>query len=372
MAAPQAKLGAELQDLLSSAVAAGVTPSAVCAVAVGGERLPVVTAGDAVRFGNDGVELLPGQRTAAHAGTFYDLASVTKVFTAVTALALVDDGVLALDRPVADTLPGWAAGAKATVTLRHLLTHTSGLPGIWQGWRAPRAAGLPFDRPALIEDLLATELAHLPATYFEYSCAGFNTVMALAEAATGRPWPDLVAGHLLARLPSDAGLTYVPDPWACAATEYQPEHGRGMVRGIVHDEAAWSLGGASGNAGMFGTASGLLCFGEALRTGLAGILSPGLAEAMWTEQLPSVLGGALPTSGAEYGHGLGLRIGQRTWMGSAQARGHNGFTGTSLLVDRGAGVSVALLSNRVHPRRESADVGALRLAVSRAVYAALS
>ena len=71
----------------------GITPSAVCAVAVDGERLPVVTAGDAVRFGADGVELPEDQRTAADAGTYYDLASVTKVFTAVTALALVDSGV---------------------------------------------------------------------------------------------------------------------------------------------------------------------------------------------------------------------------------------------------------------------------------------
>jgi CubicO group peptidase (beta-lactamase class C family) len=93
---------------------------------------------------------------------------------------------------------------------------------------------------------------------------------------------------------------------------------------------------------------------------------------MWTDQLPAVLGASLPTSGAEYGHGLGLRIGQAAWMGSPGARGHNGFTGTSLLVDRDAGISVVLLSNRVHPRREPSDVQPLRLAVSRAVYSAVS
>lgn len=355
----------ELQHLLASAVEAGTTPSAVCAVAVDGERLPVIAAGDAVRFGDDGAELRPEQRVRAHAGTFYDLASVTKMFTAVTALALVDDGVLALDEPVA---------AKGDFTLRQLLTHTSGLPSIWQGWRSPLAAGLPFDRAALLADLLATELAHRPATSFEYSCAGYNTIMAVAEQATGRTWPELVTEHVLARLPGAGGgeLTFFPEPGSSAATEHQPEHGRGMIRGTVHDEAAWSLGGASGNAGMFGTASGLLGFGESLRSGLPGILSPGLATAMWTDQLPAVLGDSLPTSGAEYGHGLGVRIGQAAWMGSVGARGHNGFTGTSLLVDREAGVSVVLLSNRVHPRRESSDVGGLRLAVSRTVYSALA
>ncbi|XTR51788.1 serine hydrolase [Pseudarthrobacter sp. So.54] len=93
---------------------------------------------------------------------------------------------------------------------------------------------------------------------------------------------------------------------------------------------------------------------------------------MWTDQLPAVLGASLPGSGAGYGHGLGLRIGQAAWMGSPGARGHNGFTGTSLLVDRDAGLSVVLLSNRVHPRRELSDVQPVRLAVSRAVYSALS
>ncbi len=360
------RLSAELRRLLDAAVAEGIAPSAVCAVAVGGERLPVITAGDAVRFGGDGDELPAEQRTAAGAGTFYDLASVTKVFTAVTALALVDSGAMSLDEAVP------APVGQAGVTLRHLLTHTSGLPGTWQGWRAPLAAGVPFDRHALIADLLALQPAHPPGTHFEYSCAGFNTIMVLAENATGESWPELVAEHVLAKLAPDAGLVFFPDPARSAATEYQPEHGRGMVRGAVHDEAAWSLGGPSGNAGLFGTASALLGFGEALRAGLPGILSPATAEAMWADQLPAVLGGYLPTSGAEYGHGLGLRIGQAAWMGSAGARGHNGFTGTSLLVDRDAGISVALLSNRVHPSRELSDFQPVRLAVSRAVYSALS
>ena len=360
------RLHAELQRLLDCAVEDGTTPSAVCAVAVGGERLPVVTAGDAVRFGADGVELPEDQRTAADAGTYYDLASVTKVFTAVAALALVDNGVLHLDEAV--PVPVGGSGA----TLRHLLTHTSGLPGIWDGWRGPLAAGARFDRQELIADLLALEPVHPPGTRFEYSCAGYNTIMAVAEHTTGRSWPELVTEHVLSRLAPDTALDFFPDPGSSAATEYQPELGRGMVRGTVHDEAAWSLGGASGNAGMFGTAPALLDFGEALRAGLPGILSRATADAMWTDQLPAVLGASLPTSGAEFGHGLGLRIGQAAWMGSAGARGHNGFTGTSLLVDRDAGITVVLLGNRVHPRRELSDAQPLRLAVSRAVYSALS
>jgi CubicO group peptidase (beta-lactamase class C family) len=301
--------------------------------------------------------------------------------------------VLDLDRPLghwlADYRSGGTAAAGATaasatggpagkesVTLRHLLTHTSGLPPIWSGWHAPLESGRPFDRQALLADLLATPLAAPPGTGFDYSCVGFNTVMALSEAATGRRWPELVAERVLDKLP--VGLTFTPDRDLCAATEYQPDHGRGMVRGTVHDETAWALGGACGNAGLFGTAAALLEFGEALRAGLPGILSAGSAREMWRDQLPDTLGaGAAAVGpgyvGPGYGHGLGLRIGHTAWMGASgtTARGHNGFTGTSLLVDREAGVTLVLLTNRVHPRRERSDVQALRSAVADALYAAL-
>ncbi|MGG5171891.1 serine hydrolase domain-containing protein [Pseudarthrobacter sp. J1738] len=359
-------LHTELKRLLSAAVQTGVTPSAVCAVAVDGERLPVITVGDAVRFGSDGTELPEQERIPASAETLYDLASVTKVFTAVTALALVDDGVWDLDQTVPVPL------GKFGVTLRQLLTHTSGLPGTWDGWRGPLATGAVFDREALLADLLALEPLHQPGTHFEYSCAGFNTIMAAAEQITGKPWLQLVNEKVLSKVDANGGLSFTPDPLCSAATEYQPELGRGMIRGVVHDEAAWSLGGACGNAGLFGTAGALLGFAEFLRAGLPGILSPTLATAMWTDQLRDVLGKFLPTSGAEFGHGLGLRIGQAAWMGSPHARGHNGFTGTSLLVDRDARMSVVLLSNRVHPRREISDFQPVRLAVSDTVYSHLS
>lgn len=349
-----------LRELLSDAVTGGITPSATCAVVFGGRARPVVSAGEAT------------------ASTYYDLASVTKVCTAVTALSLVDSGVLALDEPMATWLPAYATGAKSTVTLRHLLTHTSGLPGIWPGWSAALAQGSGFHRATLLEDLVAVDLATPPGTHFEYSCVGYNTVMTLAERATGQPWAELVTEQVLNPASGQPTgwvpleLTGEPDPANCAPTEFQPEYGRGMVQGVVHDESAWSLGGLCGNAGMFGTAAGLAAFGEAVRTGLPGILSAAMATEMWRDQLPQVLGPHLGTGGPGYGHGLGLRIGQDSWMGDhAQARGHNGFTGTSLLMDRDAGITAVLLTNRVHPSRTLSDVTALRRAVSDAVYAAV-
>ena len=144
----------------------------------------------------------------------------------------------------------------------------------------------------------------------------------------------------------------------------------------VHDESAFVLGGAAGNAGLFGTASALLAFGERLRAGFPELLPAAAAEQMWTNQLPELMGTAAAAAAQEasgYGQGLGLRVGQTGWMGRSaeQARGHNGFTGTSLLTDRDRRVTVVLLTNRVHPSRTSSDIGSLRPAVHETVYSAL-
>ena len=346
-----AEIAAAVQRLLNRAVADGIAPAASCVVVLDGAPLPVLTAGAAVPE------------------AFFDLASVTKLFSTVTALSLVDDGILELDAPIGGLLAPYRHGEKAAITLRHLLTHTSGLPSEWRGWKTALDEGRPFDRAALLEDLLGTPLEAAPGTRFAYSCAGFNTLMALAELATGQAWAELVGDRVLARLDTD-GITGTPPLERCAPTEYQPELGRGLVRGIVHDEAAWSLGGLSGNAGMFATAAGLAVFGEVLRTGLPGILSPALVAEMWRSQLPGMLGSHFDPTEPGFGQGLGVRINQQPWMGTqgTEARGHGGFTGTSLLVDRSRNVTVALLSNRVSPSRDGDDATGLCKAVSDVVY----
>lgn len=344
-------VGQEIQSLLNCAVANGVAPAASCAVVLGGQRLPVVTAG------------------AATAETFFDLASVTKLFTTVAILALVDGGLMSLDTPISTVFQEYRHGLKAGVTLRGLLTHTSGLPSQWRGWEQAFIEGRPFDRTALIQDLLAMDLQAAPGTRFEYSCAGFNTVMSLAEQVTGIEWAQLVQSRVLSKLPTES-ITGSPRAQDCAPTEFQPTLSRGLIQGIVHDEAAWSLGGLSGNAGMFATAAGLAEFGEALRTGLTGVLSPALAAEMWRSQLPQLLGANANAASPSFGHGLGLRINQQPWMGTLgeHARGHGGFTGTSLLVDKVHGITISLLSNRVCPSRDGDDASGLRTAVSDVVY----
>lgn len=369
------ELTVRLQQLLDGAVGRGTVPSAVCAASLDGEALPVLSAGLALKFG-PGEALLPeAEQVPADAGTWYDLASVTKPFSAVALLALVRDGVLNLDEPVAAHLPVFAgpdAGPdprRELVTLRHLLTHTSGLPATWNGWRDH----LP-DRKAAVESLLSVALDADPGSGFSYSCVGYNTAMALAETVTGSTWTELVERLVLEPLKLGGGITFQPEPDRCAATECGTIDGRALVRGEVHDESAHALGGAAANAGLFGTAAGVLQFAEALRAGFPALLPAPLADQLWEDQLDGLLGPAAEAarSAVGYGQSVGLRIGQLGWMGgeASEARGHNGFTGTSFLTDRTRKMSVVLLTNRVHPTRDGTDAAALRKAVSDAVYAA--
>jgi CubicO group peptidase (beta-lactamase class C family) len=143
------------------------------------------------------------------------------------------------------------------------------------------------------------------------------------------------------------GLTFRPDPARCAATERCTWRGR-VMRGEVHDENAFALGGASGHAGLFGTVDGVLDFAEGVLAGRA--LSPEGVAAIRTRQSPT------RTIGWEAAH--------PGWSGgdacSAETIGHTGFTGTGLWIDFSRGVAWTLLTNRVHPTRHR-DTGIVAL-----------
>lgn len=309
---------------------------------------------------DSGTEPPAGYAGPVTESTIFDLASLTKLFVTTTLLTLVEQGTLALDEPIATWLPSFAGGDRTGVTLRRLMTHTSGLPAIlslWTDWP---------DRQARADALLNCPLVHKPDTTFEYSCVGYLVAGLLAEQVTGQPLAQLVRDRVCAPL----GLTdtgYLPTAERIArtaATEYQPAVGRGMVRGEVHDENSWSLGGTGGNAGIFGTATELARFGEMLRGHGAvdgvRILSEDTVEQMTRDHLPSAIEPG-------FRHGLGVRIGDPQFMGVLApdgAFGHTGFTGTSLVVSRAHDVVIVLLTNRVHPRREWSDIGHVRREVA--------
>ena len=359
-----------IRGALESAIAEGMTPGAVCEVSVGGVAVEPVVLGAQDTVDEDGASLEPGEREAVQPDTHYDVASVTKLFSALTMLRLVDAGSLDLDSPISEWLDEYRAHAKRGVTLRHLLTHTSGLPGSWEGWHAyiddegtPDARWRTRDRDAALTSIAELPLSTPQGTAYEYSCMGYITAMACAETATGRGWESLVTEQVLDPL----GLTQTGFGAAGAApTEYAPEIGRGLVRGVVHDEAAFALEGISANAGLFSTAGDLRRFGESMIDGFAELLTQESSRGFWTDQLPDVLSRGRPP---DWGQGLGPRIGQDTLMtsGLRSARGHAGFTGPCVIVDRGRELVISLVTNRVHPTRHASDGSALRWRVSRAV-----
>ena len=306
---------------------------------------------------------------AADTQTWFDLASVTKIISTVTLATLVEHQVLDLDAPIGRHLASFATGDRSRVTLRMLLTHTSGLPATWSGWFHPldraRQAGTtepltswPTEaagRADLLADLLNSPLQSAPGTAWNYSCVGFNTAMALAETVTGTGWGELVTDLVLGPLGLTDGIAFTPAGPA-AATEYQPEFGRGVVQGIVHDETSWSLGGVSANAGLFATVDALAGFTEALRTDAL----PCSNEPLLTNALPGILGREVADPDTSpWGHGLGLRIGQ-DGLGDPRAVGHAGFTGTGIMINPDLDLTVVVLANRVHPRRSEAQVHRLR------------
>lgn len=317
---------------------------------------------------------------AADALTWFDLASVTKIISAATLGTLIEHGDLDLDASIGQHLPAFAEGERSMITLRMLLTHTSGLPATWSGWfgaldRA-RDAGIteplqhwPENAPGraeLLADLLTSPLQATPGTAWTYSCVGYNTAMALAETVTGMGWEDLVNDLVLGPMGHGESIAFTPAGPA-AATEYQPEFGRGVVQGIVHDETSWSLGGVCANAGLFATVDGLAQFTEALRTDTLTCSN----EPLLVNALPQVLGRAVADRDtAPWGHSLGLRIGQ-DWLGDSHALGHSGFTGTGIMINPELELSVVVLANRVHPRRSDQQVHRLREEICAAATASV-
>jgi CubicO group peptidase (beta-lactamase class C family) len=180
----------------------------------------------------------------------------------------------------------------------------------------------------------------------------------LAELAGGASLDVLVRSRVTGLLGlADTG--YRPGAQArVAATEWKRERpGPGCVRGEVHDETAYALGGVAGHAGVFATADDLLAFGETLRVGGGPVLRPESVAEMVRDQ------GA---EGAAFRHGLGVRIGDPAIAGplGGGAYGHSGFTGTSLLIDPAHRVTVVLLTNAVHPVRGRDGIRELRHAVA--------
>ena len=341
----------ELRHLIREvhALTTGDRPWAPGTVVVAG-RGPVIAveeaAGWAVRYAaydpetDSGIELPPAARVLTTVDTPFDLASLTKLFTAVAAMQQIERGTLGIDARVGAYLPDFRAAARHGITVRQLLTHTSGL-----------RPELPLYACADDAERMAMLRAEAPVAEpgeYVYSDLILLLLQFVLERVSGRTLDVLIHDGITRPL----GMTstdFGPCPGA-AATEDQrrpwAKADRGMLRGVVHDENAWALGGVAGHAGLFSTARDLAIFCRTLLAGgsygPARILGSDFVELMLTPP------------------GLGFGVDQAWFMGELAGRGavgHTGFTGTSVVLDPATDTFLVLLANTVHPRRRGADSG---------------
>jgi len=344
------ELEPSLRGLLAKAVTDGAFPGAVCVVARHGALVAAVAVGN---------ETLAPDAPPMRDTTRFDLASLTKVCATTPAvLVLAGRGALSLDDPVSKWVPSFTGGDKDRVTVRHLLAHCGGL-----------AAMAPFHRTlrgkdAIVTAAAAEPLQYEPGTAMVYSDLGFVLLMAVVEAASHEPFAAFVSRDVFGPLDmTSARFVATGAPAIDAApTEVDPARG-GVVRGHVHDENAFAMGGVSGHAGLFATADDVLRFGVAMLAGGRGAVPRDLVDlAIRPVEL-----------GADRSRGLGFEMLGNGGFGGTDVPpgtfGHTGFTGTSLWCDPKDDLCVVLLTNRVHPTRDNGKIVDVRRAVHDLVLA---
>lgn len=339
-------------------------PGAVTLFAHHGTVCTHEATGWALRYADrSGTELPVAERVPMRPDTIFDMASISKLFTTLVALQLLEEGSIELDKPVAEYLPEYGNGGKETISPKMLLTHTAGLPAdpdppLWQGYP---------DIPARERAILGAKVKTKPGSAYEYSDLSMLSMQLLIQRVTGADLDDQVNDRVIQPLGlRDTG--YNPDPSRkprIAPTEYEvgeETSKRGLVWGEVHDDNAWSLGGVAGHAGVFSTARDMAVIAQML---LAGGVYNGtrLMSKSTTELVFTNFNTAFPDDS----HGLGFELDQMFYMGALsgpKTAGHTGFTGTTLVIDRTSRSVAILLTNRVHPNREGASINPARQAAA--------
>ena len=338
---------------------AGLLDSAIAARAATGGIVAVSWRGTRFIYGTGKLALDDPRRPDGHA--VYDLASLTKVIATTTlAMQAVEEGRLDLDKPVQFYLPAFRGSGKERVTVRHLLTHSSGLRADSPLWRQTPSAD------SALRFVNALPLDTVPGARMVYSDMGAIVLGEVIERVLGGRLDRLAHDRIFAPLGMHSTRFRPPSSWIprIAATEYDTAWRRRIVRGEVHDEKAAWLRGVAGHAGLFGSALDLLTFGEWLLvrvTSGAGVakqfvqrqeIVPGSTRALgWDTPAPGNSAGTLLDSGSF---------------------GHTGFTGTSIWIDPDKSLVIVLLTNRVNPTRNNPRIGPLRIAVADGVVRLLA
>jgi len=375
-----------MQDILSNAdriagqrtrfaAACKVLTDAIVARAFPGCAFGVLEDGKDALHGALGRFTYDETSPAVEADTDYDVASVTKV-VATTAMAMLlwQQGLLDLEMPLGELLPGFVVGRTSgdrarNVTLRHLLAHNSGLPGYVELFRSAVTA------PALYRALLELPLEAEPGARAEYSDPGFMLLGKALEVVAGESLAPWTRREVFGPLGMSA-TGFCPPAGARPSippTEEDTTFRMRRIQGEVQDENAWRLKGVAGHAGLFSNVPDLLRFaGAILDAQPAGSADAGgsrlfdsatvahFAERQGPAGSSRALGWDTPSKDSSSGR-----------LFSARTIGHLGFSGCSLWIDLEAGVAVVLLTNRTWPDRQSQLIREVRPAFHNAIRAAL-
>ena len=292
-----------IDDLVGAAIKAGETPGAVVLIARHG-RIAYSRA-----FGNRSIQ---PRREAMTVDTIFDMSSLTKVVaTAPSIMLLVENGTLRLDDKVKRYLPGFTGGGKDNITLRHLLTHYSGLApdfNLSKQW---------FGYSAALEELWKTDTKSEPGKEFSYSDLNYIALGEIIRVVSGKPLDEFAQEHIFLPLGmTDTG--FHPSPKLLpriAPTESRRntlKYLKGLaslasmdqiLRGEVHDPTAWKMGGVAGHAGLFSSAQDLAIFAQMMLDGGSyhggRLLSSLTIQAMTSPQSP-------PNSAEARGYGWDL------------------------------------------------------------------
>ncbi|HID29957.1 MAG TPA: class A beta-lactamase-related serine hydrolase [Desulfobacterales bacterium] len=343
-----------MRDLMQRGVADGVFPGGVLLVAKK-DRVVFLEA-----FGH--ARLTPERPMTID--TVFDLASLTKpLATTLVLMLLVQQGKLSPDQTLGMAIPDFSGTNKEYITIRQLLSHTSGLPD-YRPYYTNLVELSPSERKGSLRALLlAEELIQQPGQASLYSDVGFMILQWIVEVTAQKSLDSLVEESICQPLGLKdlffvtLNLGAEKDDRPYAATEDCPWRGK-ILDGVVHDENAYALGGVGGHAGLFGTAQDVYRVLKDLFDVYAGKPNRGLFRR-------DVLQTFLKRQSDVGSWALGFDTPTRPDSSSGryfsdQSVGHLGFSGTSFWVDLLKGVIVILLTNRIHPKRENVKIRAFR------------
>jgi CubicO group peptidase (beta-lactamase class C family) len=357
---PDARFGPAVR-VLEAAIAERAFPGCTFGVLAGDK---VVLSGALGRFTYDDVSV------SVTPETVFDLASVTKVAaTTAMAMLLYQRGRLDIDMPLGDVLPGFvvgrAAGDRARhVTIRHLLAHSSGLPGYVQLFKTAHSPA------TLFRGCLELPLEAEPGTRAEYSDPGFILLGKALEVIAREPLAKWTHREIFAPLGMTA-TRYCPSPHrrpSIPPTEEDPAWRDRVIQGEVQDENASVLGGVAGHAGLFSNVpdmlrlAGAVLDGEERSSGASGtsLFDRGTAEMFAERQAPAgssrALGWDTPSGNSSAGKHF-----------SGHSIGHLGYSGCSLWIDLDYRIAVCLLTNRTWPDRSNQLIREIRPAFHDAI-----